>query len=97
MSAPSRDWWGYVKGMIRRYPEKVNRNEKRAVNAAVEHTKQMEDGEERMRLVDLVFWSGTHTLAGAAKKVHCSYETAQHWHADFIREVAKNFRCKGLF
>lgn len=97
MSQPSRDWWGYVKAMIRRYPGRVNRNERRAVQLAVEKTEQLEDGAERIRIIDMVFWKKTHSLEGAAQQIPCSYETAKQWHADFIREVARNFRCRGLF
>lgn len=96
MSRPSRDWWGYVKAMIRRYPEKTNRNERKAVERAVEQTRILKDGAERLLLIEMVFWSKTHTISGAAQKIPCSYETAQQWHADFIRLVAQNFRCKSL-
>ena len=97
MNKPGRPWWGYVKSMIERYPEEVNKNELRAVEKAIEKTKQLKDGQERLKVIDLMFWSGGMTLAGAAQMIPCSYETARRWHGDFIREVARNFKCSRLF
>lgn len=131
MSKPRYDWWPYVKGMIRRYPElcareaelhstsvspdlsgmprgkgstsdptaaaalrqlpEINRRELEAVREAVERTRHLETGSERLRLVECVFWKKTHTLEGAAQSLHVSYITACRWHKDFIREVARNF------
>lgn len=121
------DWWGYVKGMIRRYPHLKARyadirdvsltakygehvrsktvgssteiaalrelpltaqREYEAVKCAADTTSRLIDGAERLRLVDLVFWRRTHTLAGAAMQCHVSYRTAQRWHGEFIRLVA---------
>lgn len=47
------------------------------------------NGEERLRLIDMVFWRRTHTLHGAADVLHVSYATAKSWHNDFIVLVAK--------
>lgn len=131
MSKPRYDWWGYVKGMIRRYPElcakekelhtvsispdlsgmphgrgnksdptanaalrelpDINRREMEAVRKAIEETRKMETGEERLRMVRLVFWDKTYTLVGAAKKCNIAYITARRWHGDFIRYVGKAF------
>lgn len=35
MSKPKYQWWGYAKSMIRRYPNKVNPDESRAVPAGL--------------------------------------------------------------
>lgn len=97
MSSPRYDWWGYAKGMIRRYPASQaeatgNRaRERDAVYAAIEQTKQRADGDEQLELIDLVFWRRTHTLAGAAMMIPCSERTARRWHTEFIRRVAKNY------
>lgn len=96
MSKPRYRWWGYVKAMLRAYPERANDDERAAVSAAMEEIKTMPDGAERMKLVDLVFIRKTHQLAGAAMQIPCSYETAQRWHADFIRRVGDKFACNGL-
>jgi hypothetical protein len=96
MSKPRYDWWGYAKSMIRRYPTRTNESETAAVNAAIEYTKRMDTGEDRMTLVDMVFFRKTHTLAGAAMRIPCSERTARRYHSDFIRLVGENFHCSGL-
>lgn len=131
MSKPRYDWWSYVKGMIRRYPElcarqeelrrtslspdlsgmphghgkisdpvadaalrelpEINRREMEAVSKAIEETKNLDTGEERLRMVRLVFWDRTHTLEGAAQKCRVSYVTVRRWHGEFIYRVAEYF------
>lgn len=131
MSKPRYDWWSYVKGMIRRYPElcarqeelrktnlspdlsgmphghgiisdpvadaalrelpKINQREMEAVRKAVEETKKLDTGEERLRMIRLVFWDKTHTLEGAAQNCNISYATACRWHRIFILYVAEEF------
>ena len=126
MSSPRYDWWPYVKGMIRRYPELCARQEElrrtkmspnltgmpgahgqtsdpvadaalrelpelEAVRQAIEETRTLPNGEERLEMVRLVFWKKTHTLEGAAMKCHVSYVTARRWHGEFIKDVARAF------
>lgn len=131
MSKPRYDWWSYVKGMIRRYPElrarqeelrkpclspdlsgmphgrgkisdpvadaalrelpKINQREMEAVRKAIEETKKLDTGEERLRMVRLVFWDKTHTLDGVSINLHRCKRTIVQWHGDFIRLVAKEF------
>lgn len=82
--------------MIRRYPDKVNEDERKAVEDAIEKTKAMKTGECRFQVVELVLMKRTHTIAGAASKIHCSESTAKMYHTEFIRDVGKFFRCNGL-
>lgn len=91
MSNPRYDWWGYVKGMIRRYPNRNTARERKAVEKAIERTGAMPDGAERLELAGLIFWRGTHTLPGAAQKCCVSERTARRWHTEFIRMVAGEF------
>ena len=98
MSRPRYKWWGYVKAMIRAYPtleEKLcqgtEAREREAVCRAKEATCALEDGKDRLRLVEMVFFKQTHTLDGAAQEIPCSLRTARRWHRDFIRQVAKEF------
>ena len=62
-----------------------------AVSQAVIETVSMQDGEERLKFIRLVFWDKTHTLEGAAMAVNCSDRTARRWHTDFIKCVARNY------
>lgn len=131
MSKPRYDWWPYVKGMIRRYPElcarqeelrrtkmssnltgmpgahgqtgdpvadaalrelpEINRRELEAVRQAIEETRALPNGEERLEMVKLVFWKKTRTLEGAAMTCHVSYITARRWHGEFIKSTAQAF------
>ena len=98
MSSPRYGCWGYVKDIIRRYPRMKDMDvcgnasrEKEAVRAAIEQTKELENGDERIKFISMVFWKQTHTLAGAAMAIPCSERTARRWHTDFIKTVARNF------
>ena len=131
MSRPRYDWWGYVKGMIRRYPERLSeykelhtpsfpialtgipggknsvsdptmatalkempprvQREFNAVHKAVEDTLRSPNGQHKLKLVSLVFWKRSHTLAGAAMQIHCGMRTAERWSSEFIKKVAFNF------
>ncbi len=74
-----------------RRTDPVVQKEYDAVRRAVESTRRMEDGRERLDVVRLVLWERTHTLEGAALAVHCSYRSARRWHAEFICVVAKHY------
>lgn len=98
MSKPRYGWWGYVKWMIRQCPAREGKyiqgkalDERMAVQRAIDQTMKMDNGQDRLRVVDLVFFKQTHTLEGAALMVPCHYETARHWHTDFIKLVAKEY------
>ena len=128
MSNRKYGWWGYVKDIIRRYPDlcaelkeiktqnivphysalpsgggdnmrnaeatalrtlsPVKMRELEAMESALRLTRNMRDGAERERMIDLVFWRQTHTLSGAAMKVNVSKRTAERWHTEFIKCVA---------
>jgi hypothetical protein len=97
MSRPRYIWWPYIKAIIRRYPEfstKPNKSEVEckecdAVSGAIEATKRLDNGLDRLKVIRLVLWDETHTLDGAALTVPCGECTARRWHGDFIRLTAK--------
>ena len=62
-----------------------------AVHLAIQQTRQLDSGAERLRLIRLVYWKRSHTLTGAAMEVHVSFPTAKRWHGDFIRLTARNY------
>ena len=94
-------WWGYVKSFIRKYkfmkdvsPKEMTETEQKeldSVKAAIESTLLLNEGELRIKLVDIIFWKKTHTLEGAAMILNVSYRTARRWHTEFILTVAKEF------
>ena len=75
---------------LRELPE-INRRELEAVRQAIEETRTLPNGEERLEMVKLVFWKKTHTLEGAAMELHWSTRKLVEWHGEFIRCVAKYF------
>lgn len=130
MSKPRYKWWGFIKSVIRAYPEhcanladsktqsitaaynstphgsgvrkpvetlalkELPREEQReleAVEGAINMTKRLADGQERLKLIDMVFWRKTHTLQGAAMACNVSYSTAKRWHNKFIESTARSF------
>lgn len=89
MSKPRYRWWGYAKAMLRAYPGDVTEEERNAIESAINETLVLTDGKDRIKVIDLVFFKGTHKLAGAAMQVPCSIDTAQKYHADFIRLIGE--------
>lgn len=65
--------------------------EYKAVHSAVEQTKALPDGMERLKLIDAIYWRKTHTLSGAALDCYVSLRTAQEWHRQFIHAVARAY------
>ena len=94
-----RGWWGYMKWCIRKYDSlsyagtknELERKELEAVRRAVEKTSVMSSGQERIALVQMVFWTRSHNVPGAAIALHISERTALRWHGDFIKLVALEF------
>lgn len=60
-----------------------------AVRSAIMTTKNLPSGEDRLKMIDLVYWKQTHTLDGAAYKIHVHPQTAKNWNGDFIRTVGR--------
>lgn len=58
-----------------------------AVTKAIEATKLMRNGKERMALIDMVFLKQSHTLEGAAYALGYSDTSAVRFHGDFLRLV----------
>ena len=58
-----------------------------AVTKAVEATRRSKTGEERLALIDMIFWKQSHTLDGAAYALGYSYDNAKLFQRDFLRLV----------
>lgn len=61
-----------------------------AICTAIQKTKILypDNAEQRLRIIDLVYWKKSHTIEGAAMKIPCHRNAAGRWQADFIRMVA---------
>lgn len=64
-----------------------------AVTKAIEQTKRMRSGQDRLAVINMVLWRGTHNIDGAAMQLYISEITAKRYHSDFIRLVGV---CYGL-
>lgn len=93
-------WWGYVRYIVRQYPdwseapgEKMTNAERAgwaAVDGAVEATGHVENSLARLKMIRMVHWERTHTLEGAALSIPCSRSLASKWQREFFEEVARN-------
>lgn len=61
-----------------------------AVTKAIEQTKRLPNGTERLKLIDMVFWKQSHTLDGASYALGYSYSRARQLQAEFLRLVGIN-------
>ena len=59
-----------------------------AVEEAIRRTGAKPDGAERLRIIELVYWKGSHTMTGAAAEAHVSVSTAKRWRREFFLLVA---------
>lgn len=75
---------------IRELPYTKQR-EYEAVKRAVASVNQSQTANDRLALVDMVFWKRSHTLSGAAYKLNLSYTTAQRYHGEFVIAVARYY------
>lgn len=61
----------------------------RAITAAVEETRQMDAGRERLKVIELLYWKRYwKTIEGVAYEVGYSKSRAEDFHGEFIRLVA---------
>ena len=86
-------WLSYAKNMLRDYPD-LTHGELLAVESALWQTAGKLSGEQRLKLIRLVYFEKSHTLTGAALAIPCSYECAKRWSRDFLRLCAAQ---RGLF
>ena len=61
-----------------------------AVTKAIEQTKRLKNGAERLRFIDMVFWKQSHNIDGAAYALGYSDITGKRFHSDFLRLVGFN-------
>ena len=92
MSSPRYDWWGYVKKVIRRYPNCQTAAERAAVEKALNDLCSTgRDAERKKALISLIYGAKVrYNVPGAAATVHVSESTAKRWHQAFVKSVAAN-------
>lgn len=66
-----------------------------AVRNAIATTMRYRNGQDRLKLIDLVFWRPRpYELRPAADRIHVSYQTAKIWHNDFVALTDAYLRIK---
>lgn len=91
-------WWGYVKSIVRKYPERkyrtdlkgVEEKERASVQSAYEKAWDDIDGSTRCKAIGMMHFHRTHTLTGAAQEIGCDRATAARWQRKFFEDVARN-------
>lgn len=88
------DWWPEVKTLVRDYYAGQCQDARvlEAIRLALDETGRKKTGVERKRLMALLYGKRSLTMVGAAIRIHISVETANRWHGEFIRTVAKFFK-----
>ena len=71
---------------LRQMP-KAKQAEYDAVTKAIEATKLMTNGKDRLALINMVFWRKSHYIDGAAYALNYSTITGERFHRDFLRLV----------
>lgn len=96
MSRPKYWWYDYVKKSIMHSvgtgtaPETLQESiSDMAVKKVLARTKSQYRGEERLKMIDLVYKKRQHSVPGAAVQLHISEGTARDWNREFVYAVAK--------
>lgn len=91
------NWYSYMKACVIRYdPNKspgsrLEEKELEAVRFAIEQTKALRTGEQRMDLLRLAYWTPGGNLYAAADQLGIDRNTARTWSKGFVYAVARNF------
>lgn len=95
MSRPKYWWYDYVKKSIMhsvggKAPATLQESiSDMAVKKVLARTKGQYRGEERLKLIELVYIKRRYNVPGAAVQLHISEGTARDWNREFIYSVAK--------
>lgn len=94
MSRPKYWWDGTVRKAMRLYHSTKIDNRtiqgaamRIAIEKAIADTERMQDGIDRIRLLDLTYFRYSMNIDIAADRVHISGRTAQRWISEFVRKV----------
>lgn len=95
MSRPKYYWYGNVKKMVNRYPllKAEGEMEKKyieAIKKALNTTKSLDNGDARIKAIELVYFKKSHTVYGVASELHYSERTIFRWLNGFIYMVGRN-------
>lgn len=95
MSRPKYWWYDYVKKSIMhsvggKAPATLQESiSDMAVKKVLARTKGQYRGEERLKLIELVYIKRRYNVPGAAVQLHISEGTARDWNREFVYAIAK--------
>ena len=95
MSRSKYYWYMHVVRVLHRYPDGLGNSiqdsiARSAINRAIADTAKLRDGEERLKLINLIYWNnGRVNRVGAAMQMFISETTAKRWDNAFIHLVAE--------
>lgn len=95
MSRPKYWWYDYVKKSIMhsvggKAPATLQESiSDMAVKKVLARTKGQYRGEERLKLIELVYIKRRYNVPGGAVQLHISEGTARDWNREFVYAVAK--------
>lgn len=98
MSRPKYLWYEYVKksilysfgcNMAQTQGDRQKEKFDDAVKTVLARTSGQDDGNERLKMIDLVYRKRRYTVPGAAVQLHISERTAANWNKDFVYAVAE--------
>lgn len=96
MSNPKHDWYGHAVKQVKKYPDKlIAENTAQsalwmyAINKAIKQTEGMDNGLDRMKAVQLVYFEDRYTIAGAVDKLGYAEMTIRRWLSAFANLAGK--------
>lgn len=99
MNREAKEAREYIKKVLQAYPDickkppdQRTRNERRRVDSVqqlLEMTDFTKHAAHKRKLIELVYFRQSHTLAGAAMQIPVGERTAQKWNAQVIETLAQ--------
>ena len=97
MSKPREPWWGYVKNVIRKYPEyKKQLRALKSQQITPGYSKTGGRGKTQRKTEAIALRElpprDQHSMQGAAMVLHADYTTVLRWNRSFVYLVADNMK-----
>lgn len=94
MSKPKHYWYDFSRKMIMRYSTlnadiPIEAAFKKAIDETLAEVEKNENAAAHKKALKMLLFDNTHTLSGAALKLHYSERNIQIWINDFVNTVGK--------
>jgi len=91
MSRPCYYWFTFLQRTLERFPDKLVQDDTYQSNLAlvairktIEEIRCGRDGEDKVKLIEMVYFKKSHSVDGASLVLHVSERTAHRWNSEFI-------------